>query len=134
MKTINEFKITFLGSGSAFYIGSQPGENWQSNVLIEAPSGRRLLLDCGTDIRFSLLEQGLGAKDIDDVFISHLHGDHVGGLEWLAFSTKFSASKRKPGIWANQMVMKDLRSHSLRGGLGSLEGACPSRGSNACAV
>lgn len=122
MKTGQHFQLTFLGSGSAFYIGARPGENWQSNVLIQAPSGRRLLIDCGTDIRFSLREQGLGAGDIDDVFISHLHGDHVGGLEWLAFSTRFSASQRKPRLWANQMIMKDLWSHSLRGGLGSLEG------------
>jgi ribonuclease BN (tRNA processing enzyme) len=122
MKTTGNFVITFLGSGSAFYTGAHLGENWQSNVLITAPSGRRLLIDCGSDIRFSLQEQGLGAMDIDDVFISHLHGDHVGGLEWLAFSTKFSATKRKPGLWANRMIMKDLWSHSLRGGLGSLEG------------
>ena len=26
---------------------------------------------------------GLGYADIDAVYISHLHADHVGGLEWL---------------------------------------------------
>lgn len=116
------FSLTFLGSGSAFYIGAKPSENWQSNVLIEAPSGRRLLIDCGTDIRFSLHEQGLAATDIDDVFISHVHADHVGGMEWLAFSTKFSASGRKPRLFANREVLEDLWSRSLQGGLGSLEG------------
>ena len=122
MNTISNFELTFLGSGSAFYVGDSPGENWQSNVLIEAPSGRRLLIDCGTDIRFSLKERGLCVTDIDDVFISHLHADHIGGLEWLAFGTKFSASAGKPHIWASQSIAKDLWSHSLRGGLGSLEG------------
>lgn len=122
MNAANHFELTFLGSGSAFYIGSHAGENWQSNVLIRSPAGRRLLIDCGSDIRFSLREQGLTAGDIDDVFISHLHADHVGGLEWLAFSTRFSAAGRKPRILANQAILKDLWSHSLRGGLGSLEG------------
>lgn len=41
MKTNDHFDITFLGSGSAFYVGSRLGENWQSNVLITSPSGRR---------------------------------------------------------------------------------------------
>ena len=122
MNEMSNFQLTFLGSGSAFYLGEQPGENWQSNVLIEAPSGRRLLLDCGTDIRFSLREHGLDATDIDDVFISHLHADHIGGLEWLAFATKFSENGRKPHIWTAQSIARDLWSHSLRGGLGSLEG------------
>jgi len=122
MNITDGFSLTFLGSGSAFYIGAKPGENWQSNVLIQAPSGRRLLIDCGTDIRFSLHEQGLAATDIDDVFISHVHADHVGGMEWLAFSTKFSAAGRKPRLIANKAVLKDLWSRSLQGGLGSLEG------------
>jgi ribonuclease BN (tRNA processing enzyme) len=122
MKTGADFQLTFLGSGSAFYVGECIGENWQSNVLIEAPSGRRLLLDCGTDIRFSLKEKGLSVTDIDDVFISHLHADHIGGLEWLAFGTKFSAKGRKPNILANHLIAKDLWTQSLRGGLGSLEG------------
>ena len=116
------FQLTFLGSGSAFYIGDRLGENWQSNLLIEAPSGRRLLLDCGSDIRFSLMERGLQATDIDDVFISHLHADHIGGLEWLAFQTKFSTQGRKPNLYASKAIMGDLWTHSLRGGLGCLEG------------
>lgn len=122
MNTAEGFAITFLGSGSAFYIGAEPGENWQSNVLIQAPSGRRLLIDCGSDIRFSLHEQGLAATDIDDVFISHVHADHVGGMEWLAFSTRFSASRRKPRLLADRTVLRELWAHSLQGGLGSLEG------------
>ncbi len=122
MTTADGFTLTFLGSGSAFYIGARPGENWQSNVLIQAPSGRRLLIDCGTDIRFALQEQGLAATDINDVFISHVHADHVGGMEWLAFCTKFSAARRKPRLLAHRTVLKELWSHSLQGGLGSLEG------------
>ena len=122
MKMNSEFKLTFLGSGSAFYTGEYLGENWQSNILIESPSGRRLLLDCGSDIRFSLKEQSLNVNDIDDVYISHLHADHIGGIEWLAFGTKFSENGRKPNIWAERSILKDLWSHSLRGGLGSIEG------------
>lgn len=117
-----QFTLTFLGSGSAFYVGEHTGENWQSNVLIEAPSGRRLLLDCGSDIRFSLMELGLRATDIDDVFISHLHADHIGGLEWLAFGTRFPGTGKRPRLRSSSAIIRHLWSHSLRGGLGSLEG------------
>lgn len=116
------FSLTFLGSGCAFYFGECIGENWQSNLLIQSPSGRRLLLDCGTDIRFSLGELGLTASDIHDVYISHLHGDHIGGLEWLGFGTKFAPNAHKPHIWGAQSTLKYLWAHSLRGGLGNLEG------------
>ena len=53
-------KLTFLGVGSAFTL-----KNWQSNMLAES-GGKRLLIDCGGDCRYSLAERGLGAKDIDE--------------------------------------------------------------------
>src|SRR5215813_8474415 len=70
-------KLTFIGTGSAFTM-----DNFQSNMLLE-DSGKRLLIDAGGDVRFALAKVGLGAKDIDALYISHLHADHIGGIEWL---------------------------------------------------
>ncbi len=70
-------KLIFLGTGSAFTL-----EYYHSNMLIEAPEGR-LLIDCGGDARRSMAAQSLGALDITDIYISHLHADLIGGLEWL---------------------------------------------------
>jgi ribonuclease BN (tRNA processing enzyme) len=111
-------KLIFLGSGSAF----APLGNYQSNMILQAKSGKNLLLDCGSDIRMSLHEQGFSHYDIHDVYISHLHADHVGGLEWLAFSTKFDPKCQKPIIHAAEDVLKDLWDKSLSGGLSSLQG------------
>ena len=55
-------KLVFLGSGSAFTVGH---DNYQSNMLMVSKSGKCLLLDCGTDIRFSLNEQGYKHSVID---------------------------------------------------------------------
>lgn len=112
-------KLTFLGAGSAFTVGDG---NYQSNVLLTSASGRRLLVDCGGDIRFSLHEQGLKLTDITDIYISHLHADHVGGLEGIAFSTFFTPGVGRPRLYTSVSLVDDLWSRSLSGGLGSIEG------------
>lgn len=111
-------KLTFLGSGSAFTVDG----NYQSNMLLQASSGNSLLLDCGTDIRLSLLDCGLSYLDISHVYLSHLHADHAGGLEWLAFTTKFNPSCKKPNLYIPVDVCKDLWDKTLSGGLRSIEG------------
>lgn len=110
-------KLTFLGSGSAFTVGAN---NYHSNMLLEDEDKNRLLIDCGSDIRHSLHEQNLSHKDIHDVYISHLHADHAGGLEWLAFNTKFDASCKKPNLYINEKMLDNLWKHVLAGGLNSL--------------
>lgn len=112
-------KLIFLGTGSAFTVGDG---NYQSNMLLQSPSGRNLLIDCGGDVRLSLYEKGFNFKDIHDVYISHLHADHIGGLEWLAFTSKFILEpSRKPCLHIHQILVDDIWNRSLRGGLNSLK-------------
>ncbi len=62
-----------LGSGSA-----------GNATIVEAGDGRRptrLLVDCGLGLRhldLRLARCGLAAGDIDAIFITHEHGDHIG--------------------------------------------------------
>lgn len=117
-------KLTFLGSGSAFTTDG----NWHSNVLVEI-GGKRLLIDCGSDARHSAKELGLTALDIDAVFVSHLHADHVGGLEWLGFSTYFAAKKPAPDLFVSTELADPLWDNCLRGGMSSLQGQLADMGS-----
>lgn len=110
-------KLIFLGAGSAFTVGDG---NYQSNMLLESENGKRLLIDCGTDARFSLYEQGFSYKDIQDIYVSHLHADHVGGLEWLAFSTKFDPACQKITLHLSHDLIHSLWDHVLFAGLSSL--------------
>lgn len=111
-------KIKFLGSGSAFTM-----KNFQTNAILTADSGKRLLIDAGTDIRFSMREAGLGYKDVDAVYFSHAHADHLGGAEWLAFARFFDKSAGgPPDLFCIRTLMHELWDHSLRGGLESIEG------------
>jgi len=111
--------ITFLGSGSAFTV-----DNYQSNMLLTGESGKRMLFDCGGDIRWALREKELTALDIDAVYISHLHADHVGGLEYVAFTNYFVKTVKtgfKPVLYGNSKLLHDLWHHSLKGGLDSIQ-------------
>lgn len=110
-------KLTFIGAGSAFTL---PPDNYQSNMLLTAADGQRLLLDCGSDVRMGLHELGLGYADIDGVYISHLHADHVGGLEWLGFATRFNPNTTKPDLWVAEALQNDLWNKVLAGGMSSL--------------
>ena len=111
-------KITFLGSASAFY---DDFDNYQSNILIER-NNKKLLIDCGTDIRFSLRDYGLKLTDITDLYVSHAHADHIGGMECLGFIKKFSPNQEKPNLFVSSLIAKDLWDRSLSGGMESIQG------------
>ena len=110
-------KLVFLGSGSAFTIGD---DNFQSNMLLIDDDNANLLIDCGTDARLSLYQLGYTDADINDVYISHLHADHAGGLEWLGFSRMFSSDSPRPRLHITEQLVYDLWHKSLCGGMLSL--------------
>lgn len=109
-------RLTFAGSGSAFCFTE---DRFQSNMVLETdgPNPHRLLIDCGSDARRSLGRLGLGANDIDAVYISHVHSDHIGGLEWFAFNRYFCGCGRKPALYAVESLLPGLWENSLKGGL-----------------
>ncbi len=60
-------------------------DRWLASILVRW--GRHLVLfDCGEGTQISLRQLGWGIKDIDLILVSHLHGDHVGGLPGLLLS------------------------------------------------
>jgi ribonuclease BN (tRNA processing enzyme) len=79
--------VTFAGSGDAF--GS--GGRFQACIhlrddALEMP----VLLDCGATSLTALRQAGLDPGEIGTVFVSHLHGDHFGGLPFLILDGQFS--------------------------------------------
>jgi ribonuclease BN (tRNA processing enzyme) len=78
-------RIQFLGSGDAF--GS--GGRFQACILIDHPGGR-LLLDCGASSLIAMKRAGIDPSSIPLVLISHLHGDHFGGIPFLVLDGQFS--------------------------------------------
>lgn len=103
-------KLRMLGTGSAF-----AKAYYNNNALINI-GGLRLMLDCGTTAPRVLHQLGIEFNEIDAVLISHIHADHVGGLEEFAFQSKFKY-KRKPALYIAETLAEPLWEHSLRGGL-----------------
>lgn len=120
MPKINE--IIFLGSGSAFCLSE---ENYQSNIAIKTENGKILLFDAGSTINDALDNAKISVNDINSIFISHLHNDHIGGLEFIAlkrYFDKFPFGENPPTLIGKKKILKSLWSKSLKGGLEYIEG------------
>ena len=84
-------RVHFLGTGDAFGSG---GRN-QTAYLLEDRTGL-YLLDCGSSTLAALKRAGLDPADLDAVFLSHLHGDHFGGLPFLFIHFLYERRRSRP--------------------------------------
>jgi ribonuclease BN (tRNA processing enzyme) len=82
--------VTFAGSGDAF--GS--GGRYQACIHVRPAGKPPFLLDCGTTSLTALKAAGLDPGEIGTVFVSHLHGDHFGGLPFLVLDGQFTGRTR----------------------------------------
>src|SRR5262245_43411503 len=99
-------KLIFIGTGSAFTTGDN---NYQSNIFVQGSNDEGMLIDCGTDARLALFDQNIEARTITDVYLTHLHADHVGGLEWLALlSYFFIRPHRRPRLHIAEELVAPL--------------------------
>jgi len=84
--------VQFVGSGDAF--GS--GGRFQACISMRTPE-THVLLDCGASSLVALKRLGLAPASIDVVVISHLHGDHFGGIPFLVLDQQFARRERPVG-------------------------------------
>lgn len=108
-------KLTVVGAGSAFAL-----KNWQTMYLLE-DNGHTMAIDHGSDARHAFNEVGLKAVDIESVYVSHLHGDHLQGLEWLGFSTYFIPGVPRPALYLVD-ALREPAWRALEPAMGSIQG------------
>lgn len=84
-------QVKFLGTGDAF---NARGQCHACHMV--RSGGTTALLDCGPTALLSLKREGLTARDIDCVFISHLHGDHFAGVPFLLLANVYDTPREKP--------------------------------------
>lgn len=103
-------KLQMLGTGSAF------AKVFHNNNAMLQVNGQTLLVDCGITAPKALYEIGYNFNALDAVLITHIHADHVGGLEEYAFQMKYVYG-RKPTLYIADSLVTPLWEHTLKGGL-----------------
>jgi ribonuclease BN (tRNA processing enzyme) len=93
----HELTVTFAGSGDAFGSGGRfqacihlSGAGTRGSGLGSSGLIAPVLIDCGATSLTALKRLGLDPGDIAAVFVSHLHGDHFGGIPFLILDGQFS--------------------------------------------
>ncbi len=84
-------QLRFLGSGDAF--GS--GGRYHTCFLVTA-SATRFLIDCGASSLIALKRFEVDPNSIDIILVSHLHGDHFGGLPFFLLDAHLVSRRTRP--------------------------------------
>ena len=84
-------RLQFVGCGDAF--GS--GGRFNTCFYVERPGGD-YLIDCGASSMVALRQRGIEPNTIQAIFVSHLHGDHFGGLPFFILDAQFYSRRREP--------------------------------------
>jgi ribonuclease Z len=70
-----DLDVVFLGTA-----GSMPTARRAPSATLVRRGGERLLIDCGEGTQRQLLRSDVGLVDLEEVFFTHFHADHVLGL------------------------------------------------------
>lgn len=102
--------ILMLGTGNAF------AKKYFNNNALLFMNGFTLMIDCGITAPLALHRTRHSLEEIDAIIISHIHADHIGGLEEIAYRMKF-IHNRLPVLYVPDKLIQPLWEHSLKGGL-----------------
>jgi ribonuclease Z len=70
-----DLDVVFLGTS-----GSMPTARRAPAALLVRRGGERLLFDCAEGTQRQLQRSAVGLPDLEEIFLTHLHADHVLGL------------------------------------------------------
>lgn len=84
-------RLTVVGSGDAF------GSGGRTNTCFWLETAKAtLLVDCGASALPAMKVLKLDPNAIDAIILSHLHGDHFGGLPFLFLDGQFLSRRERP--------------------------------------
>jgi len=93
--------VRFVGSGDSF--GS--GGRFQTCIVVDGPRSR-FAIDFGASSLIALSQQGVDHNSLDAILLTHLHGDHCGGVPFLLMDAMLGARRTRPLVVAGP---RDLR-------------------------
>ncbi|MFV0345997.1 MAG: ribonuclease Z [Bacteroidales bacterium] len=104
---MNPFEITILGSSAAV-----PTKRRALSSQIVNINGKYLLIDCGEGTQFQLRKFGAPILKIDNILISHLHGDHFLGLVGLLSTFDILGRRKAVNIYCPKGVQEYVAFHT----------------------
>ncbi|MBA2846793.1 ribonuclease Z [Methanococcus maripaludis] len=108
-------KITFLGTGAAI------PTKYRAHPSISLKfDGEIFLFDCGENTQRQIIFTDVSPMKINNIFITHLHGDHVLGLPGLLQSIAFQGRKKPLNIYGPEETVKMIE-HILGVGYHSID-------------
>jgi ribonuclease BN (tRNA processing enzyme) len=88
-------QVTFLGSGDAFSSGGR----FHTCIFINAIKNK-FLVDCGASAMIAIRRFGIDPNDIDMILLTHLHGDHFGGIPFFVLDAQLISKRVNPLVIA----------------------------------
>jgi len=88
-------RLTIIGSGDAF--GS--GGRFNTCFHLSVATGN-FLIDCGASTHVAMRVHGVDPNSIDAIILSHLHGDHFGGIPFLLLDGQYLSRRERPLTFA----------------------------------
>jgi ribonuclease BN (tRNA processing enzyme) len=107
--TKTDIVITFLGTGSAF------SKKYGNNSAVVTVGDKNLLIDCGRTTPDDLSKSSFTWSNIDAIFVTHIHGDHVFGLEEAGFVGRYVLNRKPHIIFPHRKIKNDLWEKVLKG-------------------
>ena len=104
----NRVQLAMLGVGNGF----SPGI-YDNNAVIRHRDGLSLI-DCGTTAWVSMDQMKLSREDVREIFLTHLHFDHSGGVESAALYSQYMWGRRYRLI-VPKPIKARLWDHVLKG-------------------
>ncbi len=90
-RNMAEVEVGFIGSGDAF--GS--GGRFQTCIAIRT-SHDFFLVDCGASSLIAMRKQQIEPREVSKILITHLHGDHFGGLPFFLLDAQLVSKRAAP--------------------------------------
>lgn len=86
-----KLSVRFVGSGDAF--GS--GGRLQTCMYVTAGASR-FLVDCGCSALVGMRRFGIDPNAVQTILLSHLHGDHFGGIPFFVLDAQLVSGRTEP--------------------------------------
>jgi ribonuclease BN (tRNA processing enzyme) len=84
-------RVVFLGSGDAF------GSGGRGHACVHVTgAAASFLVDCGASALPAMRRLDVDPNDVELVLLSHLHGDHFGGLPFLLLDAQLPSRRARP--------------------------------------